>query len=81
MPARETSGGRCVPVHQQADDDRAGQQHIREIVGAQIGNEFGTGQRLEDVVGGHRQEGVGEHQQGDGAVALPQGHDPLRQAA
>ena len=25
----------------------------------QIGNEFGTGQRLEDVVGGHRQEGVG----------------------
>ena len=75
MPARQTPEPPCVAVHQHANDDAAAKQHVREVVGAQLGDELRPRQRLEDVVGGHRQERVGEHQQRDGAFAVAQGDD------
>ena len=32
VPAGETRGGRRVPVHQHADDERAGQQHVGRLL-------------------------------------------------
>jgi hypothetical protein len=52
-----------VQLHQHADQDAGGQLHVRQVVGAERGDELRARDRLEDVVRRHREERVGEHQQ------------------
>ncbi len=61
-----------VLVHQHADQQPRRQHDPRQVVGAEAGDEPGSRDRLEDVVGGHGQEGVGEHQRHAPAFAFPQ---------
>jgi hypothetical protein len=51
-----------VLMHQHADQQSRRQHHPRKVVGAEAGDEPRSGDGLEDVVGRHGQEGVGEHQ-------------------
>ena len=59
-----------VPLHQQADDKARRQLNVRQVVGAKGIDDLRPGDRFQDVVGGHRQEGIAEHQRGDCALAL-----------
>ena len=70
-PARHAGDRLGVALHQHADDHPGGELHPRQVVGAEAGDELRPRDRLDDVVGRHRQERVEEHQQRGAAFAGP----------
>ena len=58
-----------VGLHQQADHHAGPELHPRQVVGAQARDELRARDRLDDVVGRHRQERVEEEQQRSAALA------------
>ena len=52
-----------VAEHQHADEQARAEDDPRHVHGAQAGDQLRAGQRLNDVVRRHGQEGVGEHQE------------------
>ena len=78
--ARDAADRVRVEVHDDADGDAGGEQHVGQVVGPEILDELRAGDRLDDVVGRHRQERVGEHQQGRCRLLAPDGRDGAQQA-
>ncbi len=72
--------GLDVALHDEADGHADAERDPRQVVGAQLGNVFGPGDRLDDVVARHRQERVQEHQQRGGGLAVAELHDRAQQA-
>ena len=70
-----------VEVHQHADEDGGGEQDVRKIVGAELIDELRLGDRLQNVVRGHRQKRVSEHEEGNGSLTASgvgqTGDDPI----
>ena len=52
-----------IEVHQHADEHGGGEQDVRKIVGAELIDELRLGNRLQDVVRGHREKRVSEHEE------------------
>jgi hypothetical protein len=57
-------------VHQHADEQTDGELYEGLVVGAELIDERGSGDGLEDVVRRHRQERVGEQQERHGGFVL-----------
>ena len=60
--AGHAANGIGVDVHDDADQDAGDEEHVRQIVSAECGDELRTGDGLQDVVRRHREKRVGEHQ-------------------
>ena len=81
QPPRHASHAARVGVHHSANDDAAGELDVRQVVGAEAGDELRPRQRLEDVVGRHRQQRVDEHQQCDPTFAGAQRDERVERAS
>ncbi len=68
-PARHAGHELGIGLHQHADDHAGGELDPRQIVGAEAGDELRPRDRLDDVVGRHREERVEEQQQRRSALA------------
>jgi hypothetical protein len=70
-----------ISLHQHADQHAGAELHPRQVVGAQTVDELRSRDRLDDVVAGHRQERIREHEEGSRRLALPYLRDGAEQAA
>ena len=62
-PRRRQRRDLDVALHDDANEDTGDELHVRKVLGAEIRDVFRPRDRLHDVVRGHRQERIGEHQQ------------------
>ncbi len=68
----QQAGQAAVALHDEADEHRRGEEHPGNVVGAELVDVLRPRDRLDDVVRGHRQEGVGEHQEGRAGLSFPE---------
>ena len=70
-----------IEVHQHADEDGGGEQDVRKIVGADLIDELRLENRLQNVVRGHREKRVTEHEEGNCSLTASgvrqTGDDPI----
>ena len=76
----EHPGAAAVALHDHADHEAGEQRHVGDVVGPQVLDELRSRDRLQDVVGRHREERVEEHQDERDALRLAHFHDGAKNA-
>jgi hypothetical protein len=70
-PSGQRADDARVGQHQQPDEQSRAENDPRHVDGAEAGDQVRPCQRLDDVVGRHRQERIGEHQEDADRFLLP----------